>query len=85
MATLIILLCMAAPPFFMWWMLRVQRRVRAQMRVDREAKHHPDQPAYVDEVHRIDGLAYGRPTQTLLPPAPDPGDLAGIKAIEGRR
>lgn len=88
MRSLIFLFFLALPPLLMWWMLRVQRRVRERMRGSR-----PDDspfaatPGYVDEVGGAGGLSYGRAsdaTDLLMPNGPvDEPD--GIKAIQGRR
>ena len=50
-----VLACLATPPLLMWWMIRVQRRVRAMARKPEKPYSQP----YVDEIRSEDGLSYG--------------------------
>ena len=89
MATLIVILCLVSPFLLMWWMVTLQRRVRAQPRTAEEDESDlPPSPAYVEEVRGADGLSYGRrsdASDVLLPPRASEGELDGIKALQGRR
>ena len=51
-----VLACLATPPLLMWWMVRVQRRVRTMARKPETPYSQP----YEDEVRAADGLSYGR-------------------------
>jgi hypothetical protein len=87
MALLVTLLCLAAPPLLMWWMITVQRRVRAEMRMKRESEARlPAEPAFIDAETGPDGLSYGRmaPVEPLRPEGLTP-ELDGIQALQGRR
>jgi hypothetical protein len=87
MDVLFTLLCFAAPPLLMWWMLRVQRRVRAQARLKREEEPRmPAETAYVEAERGADGLSYGRTSggEALRPEGLTP-ELDGIQALQGRR
>jgi hypothetical protein len=89
MAEIIVLLALAAPLVLMWWMIRVQRRVREQMRGRRADDARAAAPlGYVDAERGADGLTYGRrmdPAESFGAPDPLAGELDGIKALEGRR
>ena len=83
------LLALATPLFLMWWLIRVQRRVREQMRERRAAREPmPATIGYVDSEQGNDGLSYGRrmdPSESFGVSSPLPAELDGIKALEGRR
>ncbi|HEX9932220.1 MAG TPA: hypothetical protein VGB08_05210 [Allosphingosinicella sp.] len=86
MATVVMMLCLIVPPLLMWWMVKVQRRVREQMRA--RPREEADEAAvpYVDVEQRTDGLAYGRMTPgAALPPAGLTPEIDGIQALHGRR
>jgi hypothetical protein len=87
MALLVILVCFAIPPLLMWWMITVQRRVRARAREQRPNQAQlPAVLAYEDAERGADGLTYGRamPGEGLRPAGLTP-EIDGIQALQGRR
>lgn len=89
MASLIVILCLIAPPLAMWWMVVVQRRVRAQMRARREEEGRL-RPGigYVEEERGADGFSYGRRSEigeALPPPSGIHEEVDGVRALQGRR
>jgi hypothetical protein len=86
MSSIIVLLCLLTPPLLMWWMVKVQRRVRDQMREAPKERALPAVTPFVDAEVGADGLAYGRQVDGDGPPAIGPTpEIDGIRAIEGRR
>lgn len=84
---LVTLFFLALPALLMWWMITVQRRVRARVRGQRqEAEAVPDEPPYEETERGADGLSYGRatPGEPLRPAGLTP-EIDGIKALQGRR
>jgi hypothetical protein len=84
---LVTLFFLAVPALLMWWMITVQRRVRARIRAQRPEKRElPEVPAYEEGERAADGLSYGRamPGEALRPAGLTP-EIDGIQALQGRR
>jgi hypothetical protein len=89
MWTLVPLFFLALPALLMWWMLTVQRRVRARMREQRQRPDEtrfPEVPPFEEGERAADGLSYGRamPGEPLRPAGLTP-EIDGIQALQGRR
>ena len=81
-----VILCLLAPFAIMWWLLRVQRRVRAMSRRPETAV--PDAVAYTDEMRSADGLIYSRRfevNEELLAADRRSGEPSDLKNLQGQR
>jgi len=86
LSTLFFLVCLTAPIAIMWWLLRVQRRVRALPR--KAGADVPEIAAYTDEVRSANGLSYGRAfdvNDELLAATRQSDEPSDVKNLQGQR
>ncbi|MEA3031963.1 MAG: hypothetical protein QOG13_3288 [Sphingomonadales bacterium] len=87
LSALFVLLCLIAPVAIAWWLLRVQRRVRALPRRSSAAQV-PEVAAYTDQMRGADGLAYGRAfdvNDELLAATRRSDEPSDVKNLQGQR
>jgi hypothetical protein len=83
---IIVIACLIAPFALMWWLLRVQRRVRALPRKD-EAEPRFGAP-FTDEVRSADGLVYAKAfdvNDELLEATRRVAEPSDVKNLQGIR
>jgi hypothetical protein len=86
LSALFVLVCLIAPVALMWWLLRVQRRVRALPR--KAGAGVPEVAAYTDQVRGADGLVYGRAFEVndeLLAATRRSDEPSDVKNLQGQR